>query len=91
MVTESTASVLSVRVSRHERELLEFAAAQARTNLSDYVRRNAVEAAEFAALDRRIVTIPAEKWAAFEAWANRPPQLIPALAELAASKPAWQD
>ena len=54
---------LSVRVSARERELLEAAAEQARTNLSDFVRRKAVEAAE---IDRPLgatVTIPAENWA----------------------------
>jgi uncharacterized protein (DUF1778 family) len=38
--------VLSVRVSPSERDLLEFAAEQARTSLSDFVRRKALEAAE---------------------------------------------
>lgn len=39
-------SVVSVRVSSSERDLLEIAAAQAHTNLSDFVRRKALEAAE---------------------------------------------
>ena len=50
---------VSVRVSPGERDLLEAAAAQARTSLSDFVRRKALEAAEMDLLDRRIVTIPA--------------------------------
>ena len=37
--------VLSVRVSQSERDLLEMAAEQARTNLSDFIRRKALEAA----------------------------------------------
>ena len=65
------AAVLSVRVSASERALLEAAAEQARTNLSDFVRQRALEAAETDLLDRRVVTIPAKDWAKFEAWASR--------------------
>jgi len=39
-------SVLSVRISEGERALLEAASRQARTSLSDFVRRKALEAAE---------------------------------------------
>ena len=70
----SPAAVLSVRVSATERALLEAAAEQASTNLSDFVRRRALEAAETDLLNRRIVTIPAKDWARFEAWASSPPR-----------------
>lgn len=85
-----TTSVLSVRVSEEERSLLEAASEQARTSLSDFVRRKALEAAEVDLLERRIVTIPAEDWAAFEAWADRPPQKIAAIEELARTDPEWR-
>ena len=49
----ASAAVLSVRVSASERALLEAAAEQASTNLSDFVRRRALEAAETDLLDRR--------------------------------------
>lgn len=81
---------VSVRVSRHERELLEAAAAQANTNLSDFIRRKAVEAAEIEVLERRVVTIPATRWKKFEAWANEPPRDVPPLRELAETNPAWR-
>ncbi len=68
----ASAAVLSVRVSASERALLEAAAEQASTNLSDFVRRRALEAAETDLLDRRIVTIPAKDRARFEAWASVP-------------------
>jgi len=83
--------VLSVRVSQSEREILEFAAEQSRTNLSDFIRRKALEAAEMDILDHRLVTIPAEDWEKFEAWVSSPAKEIPALRKLAASRPAWQD
>lgn len=85
-----TTSVLSVRVSDEERALLEAASDQARTNLSDFVRRKALEAAEMDMLERPVVVIPAKDWEAFEAWANRPPQNIAALEELARAEPAWR-
>ncbi len=83
--------VLSVRVSPSERDLLEFAAEQARTSLSDFVRRKAIEAAEMDVLEHRVVTIPAEDWEKFEAWVKTPAKDVPALRKLASSRPAWQD
>ena len=83
--------MLSVRVSPSERDLLEFAAEQARTSLSDFVRRKAIEAAEMDVLEHRVVTIPAEDWEKFEAWVKTPAKDVPALRKLASSRPAWQD
>lgn len=83
-------SVLSVRVSEEERALLEAASEQARTSLSDFVRRKALDAAEVDFLDRRVVIIPARDWEAFEAWADRPPEKIAALESLARTAPEWR-
>jgi len=83
--------VLSVRINPDERAMLEAAAAQARTNVSDFVRRKAVEAAEIDLLDHRHVTIPAEHWARFEGWVNAPAKENAALRALSATRPAWQD
>lgn len=84
-------SVLSVRLSDQERALLETASAQARTNLSDFVRRKALEAAEADIVERRIITIPAKDWERFEAWAAEPPRAIPGLKELADRPPTWRE
>jgi uncharacterized protein (DUF1778 family) len=84
-------SVLSVRVSEEERALLEAACAQARTCLSDFIRRKALEAAEIDLMERRVVVIPAESWDAFEAWAQRPPRKVDAIAELARTKSPWRE
>ncbi len=48
------ALVLSVRVSEEERSLLEAASELARTSLSEFIRRKAVEAAEADVLERRV-------------------------------------
>lgn len=82
---------VSVRISARERELLEAAAEQARTNLSDFIRRKAVEAAEVDLSFGTSVTIPAAHWRKFEAWAKRPAKALPGLAKLAKTRPAWRD
>lgn len=84
------ASILSVRVSAKERQLLESAAEKSRTSLSDFVRRMAVDAAEIECLGRQTVSIPSKQWAKFEAWVQRPAEEIPALKELAKRRPTWQ-
>ncbi len=91
MARPATPVVLSVRVSPNERLLLEAAAEHARTNLSDFVRRKAVEAAEADLVDHPLVTIPADDWERFEGWAFAPAKDVPALRKLAAIRPAWQD
>jgi uncharacterized protein (DUF1778 family) len=88
--TRAATSILSVRVSPSERELLDAAAAQTRTSISDFVRRAAIEAAEMEILNRSNVTIPAESWEAFEAWAARPAEVLPGLKALMQRKPSWE-
>ena len=83
-------SVLSIRVSPDERAILEAAAEQSRTSLSDFMRRKSLKAAEAEILNRSIVTIPAKDWEAFEAWIDRPAEVVPALAELAHRTPSWK-
>lgn len=85
-----SSSVLSVRLSDQERALLEAASAQSRTNVSDFVRRKALEAAEMHVLERRVVTIPAKDWERFERWAAQPARHVAALAELARRPPTWR-
>ena len=85
-----TSTIISVRVSTNERAMLEAAAEEAHTSLSDFMRRKSMDAAETEVLQRSIVTIPAESWDAFEAWLHRPAEPNPALAELMTMKPVWQ-
>lgn len=90
-MSTTTNPPVSVRLNPAERDLLEAAAAQARTTLSDFVRRRAIEAAEMELLDHRIVTIPVAEWERFEAWAHAPAKPVQALQDLAATRPAWLD
>jgi uncharacterized protein (DUF1778 family) len=86
----STTSVLSVRLDDKERALLEAAADDARTTLSDFVRRKAIEAAELEVMDRRVVSIPAKDWEKFESWLQSPPKEMPALKRLMRKRPSWE-
>ena len=91
MTTASNStSVLSVRINGDERAILQAAAEQAHTNLSDFVRRKALEAAETEVLNRTVVTIPAEDWEAFEAWLHRPAAQNQPLQKLMARTPSWE-
>ncbi|MGI8839213.1 MAG: DUF1778 domain-containing protein [Caulobacteraceae bacterium] len=90
-MSDPTAAVLSVRVSVDERALLQSAAEQSRTTLSDFVRRRALEAAEMEVLERRVVIVPAADWEKAEAWAAAPAKDVPALRRLATAVPAWRD
>ena len=74
-----------------ERAMLESAAEQARTSLSDFVRRKALESAEVEVLNRTVVTIPGKDWDAFEAWLRRPAAPVPGLVELARRRSSWDD
>jgi uncharacterized protein (DUF1778 family) len=85
-----SSSVLSVRLNDEERALLEAASSQARTNVSDFVRRKALEAAETDVLERRIITIPAKDWERFEAWVAKPARKVAGLSELARRPPTWR-
>jgi len=85
-----SSSVLSVRLNDQQRTLLEAASSQARTNVSDFVRRKALEAAETDMLERRLVTIPAKDWERFEAWAAKPAREIAGLRELAQKSSTWR-
>ncbi len=91
MPPKSNPAVLSVRLNASERAILGAAAEQARTTLSDYVRRKALVEAEMDMMDRRIITIPAEDWEKFEAWVHSPPRELPGLRKLLASRPVWEE
>ena len=83
-------TILSVRVNDHERSLLEIAAQQAHTTLSEFIRRKALEAAELELMEQRVVEIPNGMWEQFEAWLDAPAKTSPALKRLATMNPVWE-
>ncbi len=90
MLENHPPSILSVRMTPHDRALLETAAEQSRTSLSDFVRRKALEAAEIDLLERRYLSIPSSDWAKVESWVKTPAKTNARLKKLAKSRPAWQ-
>lgn len=86
----SDVSIESIELTPDERRLLEAAAERSSTSLGDFMRRQALEAAEIQAFDRRVVTIPAEDWAKFEAWISIPGKIVPALRDLARRPLSWE-
>lgn len=60
-------SIISVCVNETELSLLETAAKQAHTTLSEFVRRKAVESAELEIMERRIIKNPIVLWEQSEA------------------------
>jgi uncharacterized protein (DUF1778 family) len=87
----ASSSVLSVRLSPPERDLLQSAASNAHTSISDFVRRKALEAAEMEVFTNPVIEIPAENWAAIEAWVDAPARDIPELRRLMSRPPVWRD
>jgi uncharacterized protein (DUF1778 family) len=87
----SSSAILSVRVSPEEKAMLQAAAENTRSTVSDFMRRKALEGAEEELMSRRVITIDADQWAAFEARLNEPAKDIPAVKELFERKPAWAD
>ena len=83
-------SVLSVRVKSGERAILQVAAEQAHTSLSDFVRRKAIESAELEIMNRTVVTIPAKDREAVESWLKRPAKPNAALKKLLRTVPVWE-
>jgi uncharacterized protein (DUF1778 family) len=90
MLQNPPPSILSVRVSANERLVLETAAEQSRTSLSDFVRRKAIEAAEAEVFAHPLVAIPADAWEKFETWAKAPAKDVPTLRRLSKTRPIWQ-
>ena len=85
-----SSSDLRIKLTLDERRLLEAAATRSSTSLGDFMRRQALEAAELEASDRRIVTIPAEDWVKFEAWLTSPGKAVSALQDLLRRPLSWE-
>jgi uncharacterized protein (DUF1778 family) len=83
-------SVLSLRLSAKERALLEAASALTGISIGDFVRREALEAAEIVVAAGPMVTIAAKDCEKFEAWAASPAREIAGIRELVGRPPTWR-
>ena len=86
----SATAILSVRVSPDEKGMLQAAANEARSTVSEFMRRKALEGAEMELIERRIITIDVDQWEAFESRLSASAKTIPALQELFDRKPVWE-
>jgi uncharacterized protein (DUF1778 family) len=91
MEADMSTSVVSVRVNAVERDLLEAAADSAKTNLSDFIRRKAVEAAEESLMERRVIELSPKDWEKFEAQMQAPPRRIEAITAMMERTRAWRE
>jgi uncharacterized protein (DUF1778 family) len=80
---------VSVRLTKEERTLLSSAAELACMNISEFIRRHAIEAAEIEFSERRTITISAADWDRFEAWCCSAGTSIVGLRRLACARPDW--
>ena len=78
----SATAILSVRVSPQEKAMLQEVAGQARSTVSDFMRRKALEAAQLELIERRVIALSPSDWETFEARMTAAPQVIPQVQEL---------
>src|SRR3990172_6257900 len=73
---------LDLRLSRHQKDLLERAAAATQRTVTDFVVQSAAIAAQDALADRTRFVLPPGQWAAFTEALDREPRSLPRLAAL---------
>jgi uncharacterized protein (DUF1778 family) len=73
---------IHLRVDTDQKALLEAASAAAHTSVSAFVLAAATAAAAEVLADRRVFTLDAEAWEAFDAALNQPARDVPGLREL---------
>jgi len=73
---------LDVRISRTAKAKLQAAAAASHRSMSDFVMESALSKAEEMLAERRIFSLSAENWAAFQAALDAPTRPLPKLKKL---------
>ncbi|HEU4981795.1 MAG TPA: DUF1778 domain-containing protein [Acidobacteriaceae bacterium] len=73
---------LDVRISRTAKAKLQAAAAASHRSMSDFVIESALSKAEEMLAERRIFSVNAENWAAFQAALDAPARPLPRLKKL---------
>ena len=73
---------IDLRVSPEAKKALQAAAELLRTSVSDFVLASALRAADEELADRRLFTLSAEQWEAFQTALDAPPRPMPRLKRL---------
>jgi len=90
-MAEQRSDRLQLRISPHQRMVIQSAAEASQETVTDYVIRHAVSAAKNDLADRRYFALDEAAWAEFQALLDRPPVRKPALEELFAQAEPWAD
>lgn len=81
---------LDLRLTPQAKQRL-FAAAEAQQrSVSEFVLQSALERADEALADRRLFSVPPEKWEAFMAALDAPPRDVPRLRKLLSQKTPFE-
>ena len=77
---------LDLRLTLGAKQALRLAAEVSHKTVSDFVMESALAKADEVLADRRIISLSAEDWQAFQAALDAPPRKLPRLERLANSK-----
>lgn len=77
---------LDLRLTPQAKQALRMAAEASHKTLSDFVMESALTKADEVLAERRIISMDAEGWQAFQAALDAPPRKLPRLERLARSK-----
>lgn len=80
--TERRTEKLDLRVSHSAKAKLQAAASASHRSMSDFVMESALSRAEETLAERRIFSLDAEKWAAFQSALDAPTRSLPRLKAL---------
>jgi uncharacterized protein (DUF1778 family) len=81
---------LDLRLTPQAKQRLFAAAEVQQRSVSEFVLQSALERADEALADRRLFSIPAEKWGAFLAALDAPPRDVPRLRKLISQKSPFE-
>lgn len=90
MVGQAESQIISLRVPRQRRELIDRAARATGKSRTQFILDSATREAEDALLDRRIFQLDATQYEAFEQALDAPPRPSPALRKLLAETAPWE-
>lgn len=83
--------LVNIRISERDRTLIDRAAELRGTNRSEFMLAAARKAAEEAILDRAFLVVDADRFSAFAALLDEPPEPSEGLKKLLATRPIWDE
>lgn len=90
MAAQTESQIISLRVPRQRRELIDRAARATGKTRTEFILDSATREAEEALLDRRLFQLGRDQYRAFEEALDAPPRPSGALRKLLAETPPWE-